>query len=255
MRPDDTPQPVEVFSHVGELALQPVTGDKVALPAAAVARVYRLAWFTTASVHPELRLEGPGVADLAKHFAGVALPAVEAGALLIRFPGGAGFSTLNKVGKVGAEPWSHVPAGTTLELATRPLEGGDETLGGPGFSRFRGTIDVVGGECIWTIRETFPRVSADVLRRALALSAAAESDDRLTLADEKEAKRVYEAFKARWAYKVYPWMKLTLTGAELRLAPGDTSVIHYVALAGFRAMFESVWPHDPEPEDEDLDGD
>jgi len=119
------------------------------------------------------------------------VPAVEAGALLVRFPAAIGLATLNRMTKLGAEPWTHVPSGTTLEVATRPLKGGNESLGGPGFSRFRGTIDDEGGERVWRITEAFPRVSGDVLRHALALSAAAESDHRLVLADVAEAERVY----------------------------------------------------------------
>jgi len=231
-------EPAQVFPHVAKLEPVPVTGGPVTVPAAAVARVYRLAWFMTSSVHPELRLTGPGVTALAQYFAGAGVPAVEAGALLVRFPAAIGLATLNRMTKLGAEPWTHVPSGTTLEVATRPLKGGNESLGGPGFSRFRGTIDDEGGERVWRITEAFPRVSGDVLRHALALSAAAESDHRLVLADVAEAERVYAAFQR----DKYPWNPLTRKGAALYLATPHPQTIHVIAQAGFRSLFSSVWP-------------
>jgi hypothetical protein len=254
-KPAPPPPPVEVFSHVGALSLVPITGGTVNVPAAAIARVYRLGWFTASFVHPELRLEGPGVQDLARYFADPAIPEVVGDALQVRFAGAAGVSILNRVKKIGAEPWSHVPAGTTLELATRELAQPDTSLGGPGFLRFRGTISVQGGERIWTIREAFPTVSAEALRRALALSAASESDHRLVLSNEDEAKRVHDAFRTRSRGKIYPWIKLERKGAELRLSQAEENTIQFIAQEGFRSMFSSVWPCQIEEVDEEIDED
>jgi len=244
--PPPPPQPLEVFSHVQQLTLRPVTGGAVQVPAAAVGRVFRLAWFTAAFVHPELRLEGPGVKDLARHFVAPALPTVVGDALHVQFEGAAGFSTLNRVRKLGAEPWTHVPNGTTLELVTRPMQGGDEATGGPAFQRYRGTIK----DGVWTISETFPVVSADVLRRALALSDASESDNKLVLTSPEEAQRVLDAFRARRT-PMYPWITLERKGAELRLSQAEEGTIQFIALAGFISLFSNVWPCEmPEVDEE-----
>jgi hypothetical protein len=253
-KPPPPPEPVEVFSQIGSLPLVPVTGGPVVVPAAAIAQVYRLGWFTAAFVHPEWRLEGPGVKHLAQFFVDPALPAVVGDALHVRFAGGVPFNILNRVKKVGPEPWTHVPAGTTLELVTRSLQEKDASLGGPGFTRYRGKIEVKDGQRVWAITEAFPPVSADVLRRAIALSAASESDHRLVLTSEDEAQRVLDAFRARSLGKIYPWIRLERKGAELRLSQVEENTIQFIAAAGFRLMFSTVWPHEPEPEDEDEGG-
>jgi hypothetical protein len=114
---------------------------------------------------------------------------------------------------------------------------------------------VQGGERIWTIREAFPTVSAEALRRALALSAASESDHRLVLSNEDEAKRVHDAFRTRSRGKIYPWIKLERKGAELRLSQAEENTIQFIAQEGFRSMFSSVWPCQIEEVDEEIDED
>jgi hypothetical protein len=207
-------------------------------------RLYRLAWFTSASAVPELRIQAEGAGNLAMLFAH--WPALRAqnggGVLRLSFPETGRWGNLQTMEEVNADTWTYFASGSILELATCSSPAVGDPAHRPGSLRFRGVTEGRVDPCVWKIAEAYPAVDAATLRAALALSEAAENGKTLALASADEAKLVLEAFLARWGDGLTQNNPIRRTAAKIGLKKKDTSVLYLVAAEAFRSRYGAVWP-------------
>jgi len=244
---------VDVFARVERYPLTPIEGGPLAISPKHIPRLYRLAWFSATAAHAGLRVRGATNADFLANAFEVS-PAVsaraEGDALLVAWKAGSPLAMLTRLQGVDRETWTLFQPGSSVEFATCPFED-DET--GAGVSRFSGSTRGKMKDCVWEIRESYPKLSAATLEEAMALAAGSEDPQCLELKSPAEAKQVAERFMRQLGFLVEgePSNRIALVGAEIRLETPDDAVMPYVAMTAFRLRYGTIWPHESEEEDDD----
>lgn len=258
-RPAGPLQAVDVFSRVAEQTLRPIAGGPVSLPLAQMKRAYLLAYFATASAHPEIRLTPRRPDALQDRLAPVdgAAVSTEGGVTTIGFPElGARFATLRQLASIPADTWRRIPDGTVVELATCIPEPDEETDPAIGRMWWKGITQGEGDGATWSIDEASPEVTAAVLRDALELAAAAEDPEALRLASEAEAKSVLDGFSREWGDVLTARDPPRVQGREIRFASPEPTDVLLLATEAFRQRYRATWPVEmPELWDEDDEDD
>lgn len=178
----------EVFGPAGALALETLPGGPVELPLAELPRLYRLLWWADDSTRPGLQVEGAALEGVDWKAADDAEPVWEGDRMRVAWPEtGARWGDLDRLERLGIL-LQDLPAGARVELVG---------WGGHAFSRqrFAGRTVAPG---VWAIEAATFGVPADVLRRALAMSEAAERGDFVEAASEELAAAAVERAARDW---------------------------------------------------------
>jgi predicted DNA-binding WGR domain protein len=250
------PQPLRtlnVLARVRNRTLAKVDGGPVDHPIQQLVDVYRLAWFATEAADPEIRIELPKGISFTPSWPAAEGRAVTIDEGLVRIGFG---ETAGRWGQLHAvqsitKSLGDLPDGSIVELLTSPgqffweRDDEDDPEQDPdaGVQRYRGAVR--GGS--WLIDQTFPAVDAATLREALTLSVEVLSGRKLSLRDEDEGPDVQRRLEAEsFLFTSNP---IVLKGLQIGLSKKDASLLHFVAIALFRARWGSVWPCYQEDED------
>jgi hypothetical protein len=237
---EEPAQLLDVWSQVKDRKPVELPGGPVAVAVKDWLRLFRIAWLATTTSHPELRIEGPKVHTLANAFS--EQPGLEASldgqVLSLRFEV-IGPRLFSRLRKYPPETWAWVPEGSTLELLTCPtLADPDPELG---LLRFRGKTHGAAENAVWEVQAAYPAISADTLRSALRLTAAAESDSRLVLDSPEEARLVHKRFLAEYGFLLADGNQALCKGNEIRFKNADENAMHFLAATAFQLRFTGVW--------------
>lgn len=235
-------RPADVFPRVEGLALAPVRGGPVELPAHKLYQAFAFAWYASDSADPEVRVEFPpgeeGIpADVIPAHDLVAARR-EGATLRIGFePTGAKWSPLQAV-RAAAPGLAEVPDGSVVELAcAQEPDTPGRRPDAEGLIRLRGRVE--GGR--WKIAESYPALDAATLADALALGAACDGGGKFALRDEDEAEAVMK--KVKKDEGIFGKNMPVRRGLVVELPrPDDTSSSAWIAMLIFRVRHAEALP-------------
>lgn len=231
----------EVFGAAEALAIATLPGGPVELPLAELPRLYRLLWWADDSTRPGLQVAGAALEGVDWSAADDAEPLWEDGGVRVAWPEtGARWGDLDRLERLGIL-LKDLPAGAQVEFVG---------WGEHEFSRqrFAGRTVAPG---LWAIEAATFGVPADVLRRALAMSEAAERADAVEAESEELAAEAAERATREWGQGI------TAEGKRLYARDEDGTDRMMLGLAAaslFLLSFREHWPLAEFLEEEDDGG-